>query len=247
MAGGEARFRAMHALFANKIDTDPHIKGPAKIAFWAEIELAPGNDDSAILNAFRTACSSRQWTGPDPSPPFDADEKLGSAQHVDSLVNDLSAQHDPADPLPPPTPSETRLQLTRIVHEADTNKALSDFVNLFGPKHLRAMRYGAGTRIFAFRNPDNRSEPLATSTTRVLFDRLAIPNASADDYLMVEFPANVLTRSKTPTCFDANYHNLLLFLPGGVTAPPAGLTGLPELVVAPPLCQEISYAPRKIA
>lgn len=246
MPGGTERFRDLHFAFAEKIDSDPNISVAERLQFWVELDDFPDDDDSQLLSGFIKLCSARQWTGPEADPPFVDGEQLGSAQYFEALVNDLSSQMNPSDPLPPSTPAETRLDLSRILRDLDEARALSKFKNLYTGLRLRSLRYGSGTRIFAFRNPRRPLAPLSDGGLAKLFDRLAIPNGRPENYILLAFDCTHIEHARIPNCFDANLHNLSLFLPGGVTAPPHGLQGLPELVVTPPLCDHITYPPRSI-
>lgn len=247
MPGGEKRFRKLYPVCAKKIDTDPHIESSLREKFWLEVDKGPEDDDDELRRRVVALCGLNQWQGPLPSPPFEPNEQLGSAQSRKALVNDLSSQHDPRDPLPPLTPNEARLALARIVNETDTRRANREFHRIFGELYVRAMTYGPGTRIFCFRNPDQRTDPVAAIDLKKLFKRLAIPKARDHEYLFFSFEASKASKCHTPTCFDANLHNLDAFMPGGLTAPRRPLLGLPEVVAAPPKCKDVSHPPRKIA
>jgi hypothetical protein len=236
LPGGEACFRATHAAAAAKIDADVAIPAAARRQAWNEIEA--WNGTTAIEDLAYKAFFRLQFQGP--AVALVPTECVGTAQPRSSLEQAFARQKPPR--LPALTLIEARTYLSDVESEADSAAALALFKRHFQHLRLRSIRPGkTRARIFAFRNPASRSEPLGNGPLVDIFVRLAIPGTNPADCTMFGFkPAND-DLVHQPTCFDANMRNLDDFIPGGVTA-----GGMDEVIATPPRTQNVTHAPRRI-
>jgi hypothetical protein len=246
--GGEAKFRSANPAWADKIDTDQAISVADRDSFWSELDLCPDND---VLSCFQKCCASRQMVGR-PVVPLVASEKLGSAQPIESVKNDILTQipSQHVSPVPVPTRSRVTLIFGRVLDEPDEAKALDDFHREFRLFTIRYVRF-PNSRIFAFRSDAPPTCPTYVDTPVRILERLAIPGSAPRDWLLLAFAPEDPALAKRPSCFEAGVfpQNMDAFLPQSGearTAPASGLPGLREVVIPPPACGRVTRPPRRI-
>lgn len=237
MAGGEAAFRTMFVVEAEKLDTDPHIPPDVLISVWAEIDQWDGVAD---LQAHAVQCLAKH---PFEGPPvgLGTDEELGTTQGTASLTRSLSMQA--AAGLPALTQVEVGSYLQQVESEPDPSNALDRFRHWFSGLRLRPVPADKKqARLFAFRDSLSPSSPLIDRDFEDILEKLAIPSATASDWLMMAYRPDPDDLVHAPNCLDANMWNLGEFIPGGLTK-----GGVEEVITTPPRCAAITMPPRRVA
>lgn len=233
-------FRSRFPQETEKIERDPALPDAVRNLFW----ICIGNYDASIELSDHAQNCCRNWPLHGPTVALGADECLGTAQPRIGLIDDLTVPLtlDPARI--PPLRHEVERSLDEICSLVDVDEAVAAFRRNFENFRIRSHR------IFAFRNPADPVKPLNAAPLPETFNRLAIPGAHPNDYLLLAYePENRINGVRQPTALDAGakFESLSSYEPGGVTRPVSGVPGLPEVVSDPPLAQDVVIAPRKIA
>lgn len=233
MAAGIAEFKHKYLSFYQIIERDTGLPRIVRGRFWSCLDSWPST--GGIEAWFDQCCEAHQFEGPIAR--LVRGEQVGTAQKRRYFKNNFSAQTAPG--LPAYTPVQAEKYMNKVLREPDETAALHLFKQFFGRLRLRPVA-GKKARIFAFRDPSKPTNPLGANLLG-LFAKLAIPNATAAEYVMLAFKPGAGDKVREPNCLDAQFANLEKFIPGGRTA-----GGVLEIIVTPPRCSDVTRAPRHI-
>jgi len=233
MTGGVAEFQRKHLSLFQKISTDVGLPATVRTNFLTCLDQW---NPSAVIEAhFDVCCSQYQFQG---SPvALSRGERLGTAQKKRHFKTNFQNQTTPG--LPAYTSIQAEKYLNKVLRESNAAAALHTFKRYFGHLRLRPIS-SAAARIFAFRDPLNPTNPLG-GPLQTTFSKLSMPGATAREYVMLAFSPGRSDRVCQPNSLDATFRNLHLFVPGGVTA-----GGMVEVIATPPLCSDVTDAPRYV-
>ena len=228
MPGGKSLFDASFPNYAQKVAKDPNLNATLVDHFWGIVEAC---DVQCRLNKTKPCkcCSSFEMRVQEV--PLSRGERLGTTQKAWFVALSISNQHKSLF-----TPTDV-IQSFSDISEMPPADGLKSFHDEFAP-----FRITMGTRVFAFRNPASPTDPWGALPLRDMFRRLAIPDSDTDERYAFEFDCQDTAR--VPTSLDANIKNYMAYDHGGMTKPPGGLIGLPEVVTPPPLGRAVTKAPR---
>jgi hypothetical protein len=233
VAAGVAEFKNKYLGYYHIIERDAGLPRLVRGRFWTCLDSWPST--GTIEAWFDRCCEAHQFEGPEAR--LDRGEQVGTAQKKRYFKNNFAAQTAPG--LPAYTPVQAEMYMNKVLREANEITALRLFKQYFGGLRLRPLA-GKKARIFAFRDLARPTDPLGTNLPD-LFARLAIPNATADEYVMLAFRPGAGDKVREPNCLDAQFANLEKFVPGGRTA-----GGVLEIIVTPPRCSDVTRAPKHI-